>query len=241
NYRAAFVGLADIVSDGETKQFGPISGAVAGFSVPEYNRIFVFDPPSKNELTSAISWLKRQNVPFWATLSEPVVDTMNEFPGRYELKKSHEDRGMVLQLSSEIQSQEQFDDISAVNNDTMLEEFVAVFSSVFGRSEEITSNVYRPLVADNTTELFIGMIGEKPVACGVLSQSDSIAGLYSIGVLEDFRRQGLGEAMTRAILRSGWEAGCRMAVLQSTDMGYPLYKQMGFETVITYQHFEPTT
>ncbi|MFB6253115.1 MAG: hypothetical protein ABEI06_00730, partial [Halobacteriaceae archaeon] len=167
NYRSAFVGLADIVSGGETKQFGPISGAATGFPVPEYNRLFVFDLPSKNELTSAISWLKGHDVPFWVTLTEPVVATMKEFPERYDLKQSHEDPGMVLQMSSKIQSQEEFDAIAVVNNETMLEEFVAVFSAVFGRSKEMTSNVYRPLITDDATELFIGRIEEKAIACGV--------------------------------------------------------------------------
>lgn len=68
-----------------------------------------------------------------------------------------------------------------------------------------------------------------------------MAGVYSVGVVEAFRRRGIGEAMTRAVLRAGREAGCRVAVLQSSEMGRPLYERMGFETVVTYHHFEPAT
>ena len=29
--------------------------------------------------------------------------------------------------------------------------------------------------------------------------------------------------------------------VQSSEMGYPLYKRLGFETVVTHHHFEPAT
>ena len=44
--------------------------------------------------------------------------------------------------------------------------------------------------------------------------------------------------MTREVLRAGREAGCQVGVLHSSEMGYPLYERMGFETVVTYQQFE---
>lgn len=34
-----------------------------------------------------------------------------------------------------------------------------------------------------------------------------MAGVYTIGVVEEFRRQGIGEAMNWAVLRAGREAG----------------------------------
>jgi predicted acetyltransferase len=70
-------------------------------------------------------------------------------------------------------------------------------------------------------------------------QSGDVAGVYSIGVVEEFRRRGIGDAMSRAVLRAGHEAGCQVGVLQLSEMGYPLYEQLGFETVVTYHQFEP--
>ena len=45
--------------------------------------------------------------------------------------------------------------------------------------------------------------------------------------------------MSRAVLRAGRDAGCRVGVLQSSEMGYPRYQEMGFETVVTDHQFEP--
>jgi ribosomal protein S18 acetylase RimI-like enzyme len=78
-------------------------------------------------------------------------------------------------------------------------------------------------------------------ASGLLVQSGHVAGVYTIGVVEEFRRRGIGEAMTWEVLRTGRDAGCRVGVLQSSEMGYPLYERMGFGTVVTYHHFEPAT
>lgn len=85
----------------------------------------------------------------------------------------------------------------------------------------------------------MGRVDDKPVACGLLVRTDDVAGVYTIGVVDEFRRQGIGEAMTWAVLHAGYERGCRVGVLQSSDMAYTLYEKMGFETVVTYHHFEP--
>ncbi|MFC7192206.1 GNAT family N-acetyltransferase [Halocatena marina] len=79
----------------------------------------------------------------------------------------------------------------------------------------------------------------RPAATGLLIQSGHVAGVYSIGVVEEFRRRGIGKAMSWEVLRAGREAGCQVGVLQSSEMGSPLYEKMGFETTVTYHHFEP--
>ena len=38
----------------------------------------------------------------------------------------------------------------------------------------------------------------------------------------------------------GRDAGCQLGVLQSSEMAYGLYEQMGFEQIATYHHFEST-
>lgn len=241
NYKATFVGLADLVSGGETRQFGQITAPSAGLPVPEYNRIFAFDPPPHDELEAAVSWLKRREVSFWVTITPPVVETVEGFPTDFALVKSHEQPGMVLASLAEIPPRTPLANVSTVADEDALDEFVTVFSSVFGRSADVTAQAYRPLVSEAEVRLFVGRVDNQAVACGVLSQSDTVAGVYAIGVVEEFRRRGLGEFMTWEVLRAGQEAGCRVGVLQSSEMGQPLYEQMGFETVVTYHHFEPTT
>jgi hypothetical protein len=40
--------------------------------------------------------------------------------------------------------------------------------------------------------------------------------------------------MTMRILDGGAMEGCDVAVLQASDMGYPIYERLGFRTVVEY-------
>ena len=70
-----------------------------------------------------------------------------------------------------------------------------------------------------------------PVAVGTVIGSGDVAGLYNIATVERARRRGIGAAVTRALLTAGRDLGCTSAVLQATEMGLPVYRALGFETV----------
>ena len=52
--------------------------------------------------------------------------------------------------------------------------------------------------------------------------------------------RGIGEAISRQVLRAGADVGCEVGVLQASPMGHPLYEKMGFEEVIDYRQLVPS-
>jgi GNAT superfamily N-acetyltransferase len=58
-----------------------------------------------------------------------------------------------------------------------------------------------------------------------------IAGIYSMGVAESYRRRGLGAALTIAACRVAAERGCTHAVLNATEQGEHLYRATGFRSL----------
>jgi ribosomal protein S18 acetylase RimI-like enzyme len=80
----------------------------------------------------------------------------------------------------------------------------------------------------------VGYVRGEPVATARLSIAGGVAGVYSIMTLPEFRGRGFGAAMTHDVLASGRELGYRIATLQSSDMGYRIYRRLGFEDVFTY-------
>lgn len=241
--RSALEKIADHVSDGKVAQLGPLTAVSVGLPTSVYNQIFAFEPPVDENLEEAISWMADRELPYWVTVPKPVLDDISEQFAELGLTKSEKVYpGMMMPSLAEVPSTETSVDISAVTDSAQHGEFVKAFSTVFETTPEYARRA-NPLsmLDDDDMELFIGYSDGNPVACAHLIQTGDVAGVYSVGVQPDARRQGIGEAMTWAVLRSGRAAGCEVGVLQSTEMAYSLYQRMGFETIVNYHYFEPAT
>jgi len=77
---------------------------------------------------------------------------------------------------------------------------------------------------------FVGLVDGRPVAIAAIVIAAGAIGVYSLGTLPAFRRQGYGEALLRiAATETQRRTGLQKFVLQSTEAGYSLYRRMGFE------------
>jgi GNAT superfamily N-acetyltransferase len=66
-------------------------------------------------------------------------------------------------------------------------------------------------------------------------------GLYAIGTVPHMRRRGLAAALIQHVLADAYRRGARTASLQSTQMGVPLYRSLGFTPVGRYEEWVPET
>ena len=88
-------------------------------------------------------------------------------------------------------------------------------------------------------EGWVGYCGQQPVTLALLVYSAGAAGLYSIGTLPEYRKRGFGEATVRwCIDRASEHRGQKAFVLQSSDIGFSLYKRLGFNTVTGFSVFK---
>jgi ribosomal protein S18 acetylase RimI-like enzyme len=123
--------------------------------------------------------------------------------------------------------------------DTMVDltEWVHVYSASFG----VASRLAEPIAgieAGRTDSASIvrvtGYIADTAVSTSLLLDAEDVAGIYVVTTAEGYRRQGIGAAVTAAALRAGRDRGLRVATLQASGMGAPVYARMGFETVAEY-------
>jgi ribosomal protein S18 acetylase RimI-like enzyme len=76
---------------------------------------------------------------------------------------------------------------------------------------------------------FVGMAEGRPVSIVAIVPAGGVLGVYSLATYPTHRRQGYGEATMRAALAEmSRQTGITQVVLQSTEVGYPLYRRMGF-------------
>ncbi len=75
---------------------------------------------------------------------------------------------------------------------------------------------------------YIGYLGDQPVTSGTLLDAGGAATLYDISTPPEFRRQGLGSAITHALLRDIRRRGYADTWVWSSDIAVSVYQQLGF-------------
>lgn len=241
NLRRACCRIAEETETGSIRHFGPITAAVAGVSSPIFNQVFVFEEPPRAALSAAIAWIRERTVPCWVTVTEPVRESVDSVLASHDLAHSGTQPGMAITSLDAISAPDTDAEIVEVTDPPERADFSSVTSSVFDWPASTAEQVDRVAIRADEIRMFLGRMDGRPVATGLLIRHGDVAGVYSIAVIEAYRRRGLGEAMTRAILRAGRDDGCTVGVLQSSEMGYPLYERMGFDPVVTYHHYTSTS
>ena len=78
---------------------------------------------------------------------------------------------------------------------------------------------------------WVASLGREPVAAAALFVGAGVAGIYNVCTVPEARGRGIGRAVTAAALADAVARGLRLAVLGSSDMGYPVYRRLGFREV----------
>jgi hypothetical protein len=81
---------------------------------------------------------------------------------------------------------------------------------------------------------FLAVLEGEPVAGAMVVVTHGVAGVYWVGTVPAARGRGLAELCTRAAGNAGFDQGARLAALQASVMGEPLYRRMGYVEVTRY-------
>ncbi|MFH1111067.1 MAG: GNAT family N-acetyltransferase [Planctomycetota bacterium] len=84
-------------------------------------------------------------------------------------------------------------------------------------------------MAPNAPVQFFAILKDaKPVSTSLLYLHGGLAGIYCVATVPAERGKGLGAHATAEPLRIAYDLGYRVGVLQSSVLGHPVYKRLGF-------------
>ena len=81
---------------------------------------------------------------------------------------------------------------------------------------------------------FLALVDGEPAAGAMVVVTHGVAGIYWVGTTPEARGRGLAELCTRAATNRGFDLGARVAALQASVMGEPIYARMGYVEVTRY-------
>ena len=84
---------------------------------------------------------------------------------------------------------------------------------------------------------YVGYWNNKPVSTSTIFYGGGVAGIYCVSTLPEARGRGIGAAITLRPLRVAREMGYRVGVLQSSEMGFNIYKNLGFRHLCQIENF----
>jgi ribosomal protein S18 acetylase RimI-like enzyme len=130
--------------------------------------------------------------------------------------------------------------IETVCTPQALSTWVSTFIRGYGLPDELAESYYQLVLHlgyERPMRNYTGFIDGQAVAASTLFLGAGVAGIYCVATLPEARGRGLGTALTVLPLLDAREMGYYTGVLQSSDMGYPIYQKIGFRTTCLIDHY----
>jgi len=150
--------------------------------------------------------------------------------------------GMAVDLQALNEPIETVDglEIHVVENEKTLRAWTNVFINGYGLPsawESATFELWKQMGFDLPLRNYIGYLNGKPVSTSTLFNGGGAAGIWSVSTLREARGRGIGAALTLKPLQDARAMGYRIGVLQSSEMGFNIYKKLGFRHLCQIENF----
>jgi GNAT superfamily N-acetyltransferase len=243
NWVEAISSLARAMPSGEVRKVGGLTLARSGLAIRAFNCAFALDPPQTLEgaterieevlVRPGTAWLLVTTTESCRAL-QPLIEALR-------LKSSGTMPGMAWEplpssvppnpADLDIRHVEDADDARTFAR-TMMQGFEGPPGLLDPWAEAVAVT---GLPAPVKRGWYIGYVGNRPACTAVRFTTGSIAGIYGVSTLPEFRRRGFGAAITYRAAVDGRQEGCEESYLQSSPTGRTVYEGMGYHFVEEYQ------
>ena len=219
----------------------------SGVQHPWFNGMLSSDLPQGNEeafIENTIQYFRSKKVGVFTWWLEHHLNpsTWQPLLSKHGFGFSDDTPGMAADLQALNESVQTLDrlEVSIVEDKESLRTWAHIFTQGYGLPPSWETSVY-----DLWLKLglgfpmcnFLGTLNGEPIATSCLFLGAGVAGIYNVSTLPKARGKGIGAAMTLRPLQEARETGYRIGVLQSSEMGYHVYQQLGFRHLCQIEHF----
>ena len=240
NYLEALRSVARYAPDGEIRERDGVLIAATGAPVAMFNPAIVTRPLANPaaQLAEVADYFDARGLPFVVRIREGLDPRAEAAAEALGLPYSDSVPNLALEDPSARGSWYEGLDIRTATQPATLEDHAHVCAQAFDVSIEVARVIAQPgMLTVPDIEIYVGYHEGRPIASSALILTNRVAGIFNVGTPAEFRRRGLGEAMTWHAVRRGAERGALFANLQASDMGRPIYERMGFRLTTVYRTF----
>ncbi len=232
NFIGSFEKLAEHQAAGSARWFGRVFAFVSGLPVVIFNGVVVLEPAQRSDVEAAAGWVADAGLPHSAWVRDPIAaEPVSWLTALGFERHPWVEPVMVIRPPAPRPAPRAGVSVRAVEDAAGLEEHIRHMAAS-GLPEPVVRTMYQPAFAfDPDVRLFTASVDGRPMGNAIAIRTGGVSGVYAVGTRTGARRRGVGTAATWAAVDAAREWGCPLVVLQSSEMGFPVYSAMGFRVI----------
>jgi GNAT superfamily N-acetyltransferase len=241
NFVGSFRKLAEHVEGAAIHEFGGIVAFSTGLPIALFNGAVVLARAEASDLGAAVRWLTERDAPFQLFVRSEHADEVAAAAVPFGLVPIAQPYpGMVVHSVVTMPPTAPGVAVRVVDDAATLDEHLRVLIEG-GLASDVAQRMFPgSWLTDPDVRILTGLLDGRPVGTGLAIRTGTTSGVYNVGTRTSARRRGVGAAVTVAAIEAGRDWGCDPIVLQATEMGEPLYRELGFGIVVRYTTFSRT-